>query len=152
ELLEELSRQSGVSLSTPDTEPESGIALSVFLHKVPLADAMNSLWSLVGYQQAEWLWKREGEPGNWRYLFLPTAGARDLYARTNRKIQAAFEDQAAFLLSAARSTPEDRKKLLGKRPELDIVLRDDRHMEGLNFLLESLSSEQLQRILRRQEI
>ena len=52
EVLENISAQTGVSVSIPATDSNSGTPITCHIKNVPLADLMNSLWSLVGYSKA----------------------------------------------------------------------------------------------------
>ena len=79
EMLERLSRQSGVTLTADADSLTGGDSVAVSLRDVPLADAMNALWSLFSYRHAEWDWRRNairGESGRYAYTL-----ARPDYAR-----------------------------------------------------------------------
>lgn len=106
ELLDELSRSSGVGLKPGDERDGAGDhKVTVFLKGVPLDSAMTALWSLMSYQDATWQWQRAGSPGSYRYALLRPMKARQLAGRLEQESQLEFERQADSLVPGAGPGP-----------------------------------------------
>ena len=58
ELLERLSKESGVALAADDESAAGSDAVTVSLQDVPLVDALDALWSLFSYKHMERDWRR----------------------------------------------------------------------------------------------
>lgn len=151
ELLEEWARQTGVNLLASDRDGASGEQVTVFLRDVPLAQAMNALYSLVSYQQAAWHWSRSSDPakpGEFRYQLLRPAAARHLSDRLRSQVQEDFEAQADTLLNALKMTPEEQKEAARRDPDVAMLMQDKRLAAGLSAFAAVLSPEARQRVLR----
>jgi hypothetical protein len=109
EVLEKVSAQTGVSLSIPPEDPESGIPIICHVKKIPLADFMNSVWSLVGYSQATWQINSDTPQKPRNYRLLPTAASRALADRLIRETdQNTLKLLDVYLQMAAMTGPERR--------------------------------------------
>lgn len=152
ELLEEWSRQTGVTVSASDRDGASGEQVTVFLKDVPLAQAMNALYSLVSYQQAKWHWSRSSNerkgPGKYRYQLLRPAAARNLAASLRAAVQEDFEAQSGTLLAALNMTPEERREVARRNPEAGALMQSERIMAGLSVFATALSPEARRRVLQ----
>jgi len=114
ELLEMLSAKTHVTLSMDNTDRFSGIRIACDLKKVPLADVMNSLWSLVGSNTGVWEWRADTRQSPIRYSFRPTLKARNLADRLNAALQEAFEAKTETMIRLAFLSAEARKADGGK--------------------------------------
>ena len=142
ELLERLSKQSGVPITTDDESATGGDAVAVSLPGVPLADAMDALWSLFSYRHAEWDWRRspvkgaEGKGAKGKYVYRLTRPdyARFQAKRLKEQVQADFEAQAQELLNAL-NMPSDQLKEAAKHDFLlNSMVVDGRVEPGIRVL------------------
>jgi hypothetical protein len=159
ELLERLSEQSGVALSAGERDGSADVQIMVCWKEIPLADAMNALWSLLSYRDAVWRWQREGGPGQYRYQLQQPRAARQLAERLRKQIQNLFESHAETMLELAQMSPEERRS---RREELsrsmlqednriaDSLLQEDRIWRGLKIFGQTLTPEQRRSVLRRE--
>jgi len=81
EALEKVSAQTGVSVSIPAEDLASGIPITCHVKNIPLADFMNSIWSLVGFPNATWQITATAQKNTHSYQLLPTASSRALADR-----------------------------------------------------------------------
>ncbi len=150
ELLERLSKQSGVTLTADDLSAAGSDPVTVSLHDVPLADAMNAVWSLFSYQHAEWNWRRRpiiGQPGQYTYTLTRPDYARYLAEHLQEQVQADFEAQAQELFDALDMTPDQLKEAAKNSPAVAGFLEDGTVRPGIEILA-SLPPETLQNILQ----
>lgn len=153
ELLEELSRQTGVALSAGDRDAAAGEKVIVRLQNVPLGDVMEALWSLFSYKHAYWDWEPVKTTGSEtvEYRMLRPRAAQ-LFARSMREaIQKDFEGEAALLLAGLEMTPEQIRELETTNKAAANTLNDRVARAGLAAFLETLSAEGRQRVLSGQE-
>jgi hypothetical protein len=157
ELLEQLSRQTGVSLQMNTQEEASGVLLLVCLNKITLGDALDALWSTVTYKNAVWRWERSGEPGAYQYLLVQSRSAKEFAGDFKEQIQRLFEEEYRTMLAAARMSPEQRRQLLenavseryqGDKKLIERYLSDSRRWMAMRAFEEALSSEERLRVLR----
>jgi hypothetical protein len=160
ELLEMLSKSSGVALSAGERDGAADVLIMVYWKDIPLADAMNALWSLLSYRDAVWHWQREGRPGQYRYQFQQPRAARQLAERLRKQIQDLFESHAETMLEVAQMTPEERKSRLEELSRsmlqednriAESLLQEDRIWEGLKIFGQALTPEQRLSVLRGEE-
>ena len=117
ELLERLSKQSGVALAADDESAAGSDAVTVSLQDVPLVDALDALWSLFSYKHMEWDWRRtppkqaqgKGAGGGYTYRLARPDYARSQAERLRAQVQTDFEAQAQQLFTAL-DLPPDRLK------------------------------------------
>ncbi len=150
ELLERLSKQSGVTLAADEWSTVGSDSVTVSLRNVPLADAMNALWSLFSYQHAEWDWQRraiKGEAGKYTYTLARPDYARFLAERLQEQVQTDFEAQAQELFDALNMPPDQLKEAAKHDLLLSSLLDDGRVGPGMQILA-SLPPETLQNILQ----
>ncbi len=150
ELLERLSKQSGVPLIADDWSTVGSDSVTVSLRNVPLADAMNALWSLFSYQHAEWDWQRrtvKGQPGKYIYTLARPNYARFLAEHLQEQVQVDFEAQAQELFDAL-NMPHDQLKEAAKTNLLFSSLLDDGRVRPGMEILASLPPETLQNVLQ----
>lgn len=162
DLLEKLSAQSHVAITCGLQDGAGDSPVCVRLKEVPLGDALDALWSLVGYQKAEWRWDRNGEKGAYTYHLARPLMAQRFPEYLHEQIQAEFESLCLEMMKAARMTPKERKAFLAeflpKRLEIDkkeVALwsspLEDRTWGGIRMFMDTFSQEQQLRILRSQE-
>ena len=133
EILEKVSAQTGVSVSIPPKELESGIQITCHLKEVPLADFMNSVWSLVGFAGATWQITSDGRQTNPRYQLLTTQEAHSLAERLRLETDKATAKLWHLLLKISLLTPKERQSYIPQLAEAMLVeeavaksyLRDD---------------------------
>jgi len=152
EVLERLSKQSGVSLTADDWSAAGSDAVTVSLRDVPLADAMNALWSLFSYRHMEWDWRRSAvkqQAGQYTYKLARPDYARFQAERLREQVQTDFEAQARELLDALNMPPDQLKEAAKTDKLLNSLLVDGRVAPGLRILA-SLPPETLLNLLRNQ--
>lgn len=150
ELLERLSKQSGVTLTADEWSTVGSDSVTVSLHDVPLSDAMNAVWSLFSYQHAEWDWRRfpiKGDANKYAYTLARPNYARFLAERLQEQVQTDFEAQAQELFDAL-NMPMDQLKEAAKNNLLLSGLLDDGRVRPGMEILASLPPETLQNLLR----
>ena len=153
ELLERLSKQSGVPLIADDWSTAGSDSVAVSLNNVPVADAMNALWSLFSYKHMEWDWRRspvKGEQGKYTYTLARPDYARFQAERLKEQVQADFEAQARELIGALDTPPDQLKEAARTDKLLNSLLVDSRVRPGLRILA-SLPPETLLNLLRNQQ-
>lgn len=101
-------------------------AVMVSLRDVPLADAMDALWSLLSYRDAEWDWRRGGGGGAFTYGLARSGGARSLAARLREQLQRDVEAQAQELVAALDMPPDKLKEAAKDNFLLNTLLADGR--------------------------
>jgi hypothetical protein len=147
ELLERLSKQSGVTVTANDWSTAGSDDVAVSLTNVPLDDAMDALWSLFSYNNAEWEWRRSGRPGAYTYQLFRPSTARSLPDQLHEQVQADFEAQTQKLIDAL-SMPQDQLQEAAKHDRLlDSLLTDGRVRPGMQIFAD-LPPEQQQSILQ----
>lgn len=106
ELIETFSKQSGVPITADETGGAADVDVTVSLDRVPLGDAMEALWSLVSYQDAEWDWERTGGAGHYKYRLVQPEAARLLPNTLHTQVDKEFQAQAKKMLDALKMTPD----------------------------------------------
>jgi hypothetical protein len=147
ELLERLSKQSGVTVTANDWSTAGSDDVAVSLTNVPLDDAMDALWSLFSYNNAEWEWRRSGRPGAYTYQLFRPSTARSLPEQLQEQAQGDFEAQTQKLIDAL-SMPQDQLQEAAKHdPLLKSLLTDGRVRPGMQIFA-GLPPEMQQGILQ----
>ena len=126
ELVEQLARQSGVTLTVKDDTGAGNAEVTVALRHVPLADAMDSLWALVSYQNAEWEWRRSGDAGHYAYQLARSDAARRLASALKSQIQSDVENQAKTLEDALKMSPDELKQAADSDDLIQSMVTDGR--------------------------
>lgn len=109
ELLEKLSAETHVALSVDLKDDLSSVEITCDLKQMPLANVMNSLWSLLGNKNGSWEWTIDGSQAQPRYQLHSTPAARMEPGRLNRLKQETFERLAEQLIRMEALKPEERK-------------------------------------------
>jgi hypothetical protein len=157
DLVESLSKQTGVPLSVGSKDGSGDERICVHLQDVPLSDAMNALWSLFSYKKALWAWHRDGGPGAYSYVLVRPPAAQSLAGQLAGYIQEAFEAETEALITLAKMTPEERRRHAGdiRRAMLqeddtitEAMLASTRLWDGLATFEASTSRPQREKILR----
>lgn len=152
ELLKLLADQTGVSLTAREDDGASDVRVTAVLREVPLADVMDSLWSLVSYRNARWHWWRRGNSGSYDYVLMRPRNAQLLAARLRAAAQQEFENHADRMLAALDMTPAERQALKAVDRSAGIIDTSRYNRGGLTAFRELLTSEQRQQVLRGQPI
>lgn len=129
ELVETFSKQSGVPITADEVGGAADVDVIVSLDHIPLADAMEALWSLVSYQDAEWDWERTGKAGNYKYRLVQPEAARLLPNTLHDQVDKEFLAQAWKMLDALKMTPDQLKEAAKDDPLLASIAegnKDDR--------------------------
>lgn len=149
ELCRELSRQSGVSIQVGSDRDGAGDELvSLDLRSVSLHAALNAIWSLFSYRDAEWLWSRTGTGDESRYRLYRPLAAQQLPGRLQAWSQEQFERQAARLIAAALAAPEERARLAEQDPIIRSALDDPQFWKALRLFHLLLPPDQRLKVLR----
>jgi len=109
ELLEALSAKTGVALSMDNNDNFSGILIACDLEQTPLADVMNSLWSLVSSKSGVWEWRADALHAPVRYSLRPTQEAHQEAGRLNKARQEVFEALSELTIRMSALSSEERK-------------------------------------------
>lgn len=150
ELLERLSKQTGVALRMDEQEAASGIPILLSLSDIPLASAMNGLTSLVSSRAAVWRWIREYRSGAYQYWLRPPS-MEELARGAKQRAQEEFEKEVELLMKAARMSPSEREKLKDKNPPNASMIADPRVLGGVMVFAQSLSPSERLRVMRNGE-
>ncbi len=160
DLLNEISRRSGITLTAGERDASENEQLSVFLQDVAVADAMESIWSLLSYRTAEWTWSREGSGGRSSYRLSQPLRARRYAGGLANWVQDTFERECHELSKAASQSPDDRVRTVEQMcqelfPESTGLaagfLRSERMWQGLHLFDLSLTADKQLRVLRGEE-
>lgn len=146
ELLERLSRQTGVDLAADEWSSAGGDVVTVSWRGVRLADAMDALWSLFSYHNAEWNWRRSGQDGHYAYT-LTRADARGYAERLQGEVQNDFEAQVAHLLDDLNLTPDQLQEAAKTDPFADSLIKDSRVRPSMEIFASLLPDTQM-KVLR----
>lgn len=87
ELIDMLSRQSGVKVDAEDKDGTSSEPIAIRVERMRLFDVLNGLWSILSYRGAKLDWKRDGAPGSYRYTLYRPLAARNLPDRLQQAMQ-----------------------------------------------------------------
>lgn len=157
ELLEKLSQQTGITLTTNPREPASSRKIFLCCDKKPVGAVMDALWSLLSYQPGLWKWERSGKQSAFRYEFAPTLAATHLPQTLKDLSQQVFLDHVKTMLAFAAMSPEERKNnvtklsgaLMQKDDKIaqDMVDKDGFTWNCLNAFMDALTPQQQQVIL-----
>lgn len=159
DLLEELSRQTGVELSAGSRDGSADAEVFARTSNCRLADVMDGLWSLLSYKRSEYSWVRSGEAGHYSYRLTRPKAAQTLAGRLRNLTQELFEEHAERMLSAAEADPAQREPIVRNMVN-DIfgadeslvkgLLASQRAWSGLATFREALSADERLRVLRGQ--
>ena len=150
EMLERLSKQSSVTLTADAWSTTGSDSVAVSFRDVPLADAMNALWSLFSYKHMEWDWRHsavKGAEGQYAYTLARPDYARFQAERLQEQVQTDFEAQAQKMLAALDMTPDQLKEAAKHDLLMDSLLDDGRVGPGIRILA-SLPPETLQNVVQ----
>jgi len=126
EALEKVSAQTGVSVSIPAEDPASGIPITCHVKNIPLADFMNSVWSLVSFPNATWQITVDLQQNMRRYQLLPTVASRALADRLSREAAQYSVDLVAVLLKMCNMTPKERQANAHQLAQAMLAENDDK--------------------------
>ena len=150
ELLEDLSKQSGVMLTNGDDDESGDPQVMITVRNAPLGDVLAALCSLVSYQKAEWEWSRSGSAGNFTYQLTQPPTARTLAARLRAQVQKEFEDQTHEMLNALKMSPNELNAAAKDNPLLQSMAdgKDNRVKPGFQIMADSLAPDMLEAVLQ----
>lgn len=147
ELLEEFSRQTGVTVKPGD--PRDGAAdfrIDVTLSNVLLRDAMSALWGLMSYRGAEWDWRPRNTPNGVEYELLRPPTARSFPARLAELPEIEFEAYANRMFQAAPLSPKERAK--SDDPIIRQLAAAESVWNGIRTFTDNVPPEKQLRVLR----
>lgn len=148
DLVAALAQQSGVSIACSEDDGAADDIVAVSFKGVPVADAMDSLWSLLSYREAEWQWKRTGKPERYSYRLERPLAARQLPLRLQAETEASFEQQTERLIAAALLPTPDLEELARRDREAAMLVQSPRMRAGLRTVAEVLTPEQWRQAVR----
>jgi hypothetical protein len=157
EVLEHLSRQTGIDITIDGKEVASGQEVTVECKGMPVAEILNSLWSLVSSQGIEWAWVRTGKPDSYGYKLVEPEAAKSKTARFRELAQELFERYVATMIQLAEMSPEQRKRnkheitkaLFLKNDDLaNALVKDEGTWIDIRLFAEALSPEIQLQVLR----
>ena len=147
QLMEELTKQTGVSLTVTDRDGGAGEPLVVSLRNIALGDVLQSFWSLVCYNDATWRVTRTGSAPAFRYAFERPFAASNLCQKIQGDIQGDFEKYAANLVKGANLPASERENFGKSDPLLALHLKEEGYREGIGLFAGQTSAEQRLKIL-----
>lgn len=106
DLLRKVSQQTGVQCKMDESEPDSGLELSVNLTHVPLKSFMYELVSLLSLQKAGWSWERTADKQS--YWLLESYNAKYVYSFLDQIAWQVFRNTMTVLGKMADEDPQDR--------------------------------------------
>ena len=109
EVLEKVSVQTGVSVSIPAEDSNSGIPITCHLKNTPLSSVMNAIWSLVSFSKATWQITSEAQSKERSYQLLPTPSSSALAERLTRETDHLTANLIALMLKMQSMTPKERQ-------------------------------------------
>lgn len=130
ELLTQISKQTGIALHVRDTEPASGLHLTVTCTATPAADLLDSLSTIASIRDDEWKWRRDGAPGSFSYNLLPPhqSALRADHLRT--AAEAALENYVDLMIKLSYELPDERRRSRRKISEA-LNQKDDQIADNL---------------------
>lgn len=134
ELLEALSKQTGIELSASDEDGAAGMPICTSLNGLTLRETMDALLSLEGYRKAPWYWERTGSAEKWSYRLTRGTNARRLAEMIRGDIQADFAGYVDKMMQAASGSDEDRKQIEQEDPRVASTLKMRSAREDLSLL------------------
>lgn len=150
ELLEEISQQSGVTLTADERTGAGDDMAAVFLRDVPLSQAMEALVSLLSFKQAGWQWVATDTNGERRYMLIRPRAARSLADDLRRMVQVEFEREAETAKAALSLSPNQLTQAAKNNRTLGVLQQSERRRDGLQLFFQTLSSEAQGDVLRQQ--
>ena len=94
ELLEEISKQTGITILADTRSGAADIEISCYLEGQPVGQVMDTLWSLVSHQGGEWKWIISKDvKGAYVYTLIQPTNARNIGERLLKGIQEELIDQ-----------------------------------------------------------
>jgi hypothetical protein len=147
EIMRKLAEQTGVSIQAAEKDGAADVPLFVRLHDVPLGEALDSLWSVVSYDKAEYSWTRSGEPGAYQYTLTQPLKARTLRIRLHEKLIQDYEREAADAEGFLRMSPKEQKAAAAGNPLLKTILDYPRHRNGMSIFFDSIPADVRSKIL-----
>lgn len=152
ELLEDLTKRTGVTLKAGERDGAADPSVAVFCKNLPLHRVLNSLWSVMSYREATWVWDRAGAPGSFRYELTVPRKAQKLRERLLNWTQQQFERNAEKLMAVADGTDEDRqralKEIYGDPDFKNPILPVNRLWADIRAFKHALTSDQQKSVLR----
>jgi len=160
EVMERLSAQTGVDVKANLMDGASDPKICVFLDGVSLGDALDSIYSVLSYRGAEWIWECSGVSGSYTYLLRQPAKARSFAERMHKLVVGDFCKETEDLIRFARMSPAERLRnrqaildtmFQQDDSEADFILnKSDRMWSGLQLFNESIPRENQASILQGQ--
>jgi hypothetical protein len=154
EILEEVSRQTGVKLTARETDGASGQAIAVYVHGMPLADFMENIASLLSYRGATWSWRVQSqadEQGKPVYRLEKSRAAELFPATIDDAIQKKIEADLEEAIQCLKLDPETLTERRKANPELDTMLKDPRCYRNIAGFAACLTPEQRRAVLRNEK-
>jgi hypothetical protein len=140
-LLQKLGAQTGVDLSADERDGAADTVVTAYLRDVPLADALEDLWSLLSHKGAAYDWRRERRGEVIAYLLAKPLAAQGLSETLRREVQRAFEAEAAAKQAALRLTRAEMERLAKFDESIAGLLESERQQGGLRAFFEAVPEQ-----------
>lgn len=110
EVLEQVSKQSGIRLEVNPKETLSATNMVIFCKEITVVDLLNSLWSVLGYQNGKVQWLMTDNKGVPQYRLVPAYHKR-LPEIMKQKGKKYFVKQLETLVRLSQLPPERRSTM-----------------------------------------
>jgi hypothetical protein len=110
DILKEIKKQTGVTLSMEERDPVSGLQITVECSEMPLSKVMNSLWSLVSSKEGEWVWHRTEGQNTYQYTLVQPERARQRAENLRRHTVSALNNLLEVCIELAKMPRLERLK------------------------------------------
>ena len=150
DLLEQLGRQTMLSLSADERDGAADQIVTAYLRDVPLNKALDALWSLLSYKGATFHWQRERSGSEFAYRLRRPPLAQQLAIKLNEDIQHAFESEATILETALTLPPDELDRLADRDERVARFTKSPPKRDGLRTFFESVPAEARLAVLKGQ--
>ncbi len=134
DLLEQIERETGVSISLAASDPTIGsIELAAGLPGVPAWTVLEGVRSLERTPGAIWFWKGAGTGGD-PYVLGCSRSLLELAAERSARVEAVFHEDAALTLEGASLSGERLEAFLRRHPDQRRILQHPGNLAGIRAL------------------
>ncbi len=152
ELLDMLSKQSGVVIEARPEDHAADERFTVSLRDVKLGDALDAVWSFLSRKGAGYDWVQEPDgttrKATFKYRFVRTGSARDYATSVRQQIQDEYEAQVNTFLAFNKATGEKQADLLKANPADALFWKDKSIRDGIGALADTLNPAEIKQLLR----
>ncbi len=150
-LLEKIAKTTGIALAADRRDGTADVYVQAYCDGLPVADAMNALWSLLSYRKGELEWHAEGSKEKHSYT-LGRPWRADQFARERQSwMSTAFRRHADTLLQAVDGSEAQREAALlsiyGNTQQLYLGLTAERLWPAVELVKQCASQDDLERAI-----